>query len=65
MGRWLDRLSNWQFVAVVASAEILALTVEAGVFLLVTGHVRLRFCIPSGVLITVVFTATQAWKRWK
>jgi hypothetical protein len=63
--RWLDRFSNWQFVAVVASFMILVLIVEACVFLFVTGHVDLRLFITIGVGFTAPFTGVQAWKRWK
>ena len=56
---------NWQFVAVVASFELLMFVVEACVFLLVTGHINLRFFLAFGVLFSVAFTGGQAWKRWK
>ena len=65
MNRWLDQLSNWQYVAVVAGFLIASFIVEAIVFLIVTGHVDLRFFITFGVLDTAAFTSASAWKRWK
>ncbi len=62
---WFDRLSNWQFVAVLASIFILCCAAGAGVSDLAGSHVNLRYTIPGDVLFTVAFTAVAAWKRWK
>jgi hypothetical protein len=65
MNRWLEGLSNWQFVAVVAGLLAAGLFVEACVFLLVTGHLNLTVFITESVVFTVVTTGLQAWKRWR
>lgn len=62
---WLDRLSNWQFVAVVASFYILCYAAYGGVSELAGWHVSLRYLVPQAVLPTVVLTGGMAWKRWK
>jgi hypothetical protein len=62
---WLDRLSNWQFVAVVASINVLSFAVAGCVVGLALGHVNLRSTVVSGVLEAVAFTSIFAWRRWK
>jgi hypothetical protein len=59
---WVDRLSNWQFVAAVASANVLGLVV--GGFLL-GPVVALRPLVTFGVIETVGGTSIVAWRRWK
>jgi len=62
---WLDRLSNWQFVAAIGGTLVLGLVVEGCILLLVDGHLNVRPFVTTGVLETVVFTSLMAWKRWK
>jgi hypothetical protein len=62
---WLDRLSNWQFVVVVASCLVLGFVVEGCVNVLVTGHLNLSFFVIFGVVYTVALTSGAAWSRWR
>ena len=61
---WLDRLSNWQFVATAASINVLGL-VALGFLLVLTGGVALRGFVITGVIETVGATSIMAWRRWK
>jgi hypothetical protein len=59
----LERLSNWQFVAAVASINVLAFVVAGLVLDLTVKHFNLEFLITSGVTETVVMTSLFAWRR--
>jgi hypothetical protein len=61
---WLDRLSNWQSVAAVASINVLAYVV-AGCVLGLTTNVNLTVFITSGVTQIVLLTGIFAWRRWR
>ena len=63
VGRWFDRLSNWQFVVVLAGFWILAYVVLACVNLLIFRHVNLGSFISGGVVQTAGTTAFYAWAR--
>lgn len=65
VNRWLDQLSNWQFVAVVASLGILCWVIYGCVAVLAGWHLDLRFLVPYAVLSTITVTGGTAWKRWK
>ena len=60
---WLDRLSNWQFVAVAASINVLSCAVAGCFVVLALGQVNLRSSVISGVLEAVAFTSVFAWRR--
>jgi hypothetical protein len=62
---WLDRLSNWQFVAVAAAILLCAIVVGDWVVALATGHANLSADLGSDVAFTAVSTAFLAWKRWR
>ena len=59
---WVERLSNWQFVAAVASANVLGFVV---VGFLLGPVVTLRPLVTFGVIETVGSTSILAWRRWK
>jgi hypothetical protein len=63
--RWLESLSNWQFVGAVAVIVLCAIVVGDYVVALATGHANTSFDIGYAVVFTVVFTAALAWKRWQ
>jgi hypothetical protein len=65
VNRWLDRLSNWQYGALVAGVIVVSMTVEAIILVLVTGSVNVRFTITFTVLYTVALTSVSVWKRSK
>ncbi len=62
---WIDRLSNWQFAAVLASFYLLCYAAFAVVSDLAGWHVNLRYLVTQAVLLTVVLTGGMAWKRWE
>jgi hypothetical protein len=61
---WLDRRSNWQFVAFMAIVNVVVYVVVAFVPGL-SDYVSLRTFITTGVLDTIAFTAFFAWRRWR
>ena len=63
---WVDRLSNGQFVAAAASANVLGVVI-AGLLLELTAGpvVALRPLVTFGVIETVGCTSILAWRRWK
>lgn len=63
--RWLEGLSNWQFVGAVAVIMLCTVVVGDYVIALATGHANTSFDIGYDVVFTVIFTAAMAWKRWK
>jgi hypothetical protein len=62
---WVERLSNWQFVAVFAAITLCVLAAMDCVMALVTGRVTLGSFIFFDVVFTALFTAFMAWRRWK
>jgi hypothetical protein len=63
---WLDRLSNWQFVAAVASVNVVGLVVAGFLLELTAGPaVALRPLVTLGVIETVGSTGVLSWRRWK
>jgi hypothetical protein len=60
---WLDRLSGWQFAAVVASINVLADVVAGCLLALTVKHANLSVFITSSVTETVVITGLFAWRR--
>jgi len=63
---WVDRLSNWQFVAALASANILGLVIAGFLLELTPGPVvALRPLVIFGVIETLGGTSIVAWRRWK
>ena len=65
MNRWLDRLSTWQYVAVMVGLCVLAFTIEAFLFTLAYGHVNLTSLIRFACTFTFIFTGVSAWGRWR
>ncbi len=65
MNRWLEQLSNWQYVAFMVSAFALALIITGGILGLISGFVELRVFLTVYLTIAAVFIAGSAWKRWK
>ena len=63
--RWVERLSNWQFVAVSAGITLCVLAAVDCVMALVTGRINLGSFIFFDVVFTAGSTAFQAWRRWK
>jgi hypothetical protein len=61
---WVDRLSNGQFVAAAASANVLGVVI-AGLLLELTAGpvVALRPLVTFGVIETVGCTSILAWRR--
>ena len=64
MNRWVERLSNWQFVAALAGTMILAFAV-GGLVLALTIGLNIRAFSLSSAVITAAATGAQAWRRWK
>jgi hypothetical protein len=62
---WVERRSNWQFVAVSAGIMLCVLVAMDCVMVLVTGRITLGSFIFYDVVFTALFTAFQAWKRWR
>jgi hypothetical protein len=62
---WVERLSNWQFVAVFGGITLCVFAAIDCVMALITGRVNLGSSIFSGMVCTALFTAFQAWRRWK
>ena len=62
---WVERRSKWQFVAVSTGITLGVLVAMDCVMVLVTGRITLASCILDDVVFTALFTAFQAWKRWK
>ena len=62
---WLDRLSNWQFVAVVVSVNVVAYALGLWALELTSKHVNLRTFATFAVLETALQTVLMAWKRWR
>lgn len=65
LNRWLERLSNWQYVAFTASLFIVVLAIGACFIRLATGHLNVSYQIGYIVVFTVFYTSISAWKRWK
>ena len=61
---WLERLSNWQFVAAMVGVNVVVYAVVACVLGLTT-DLDLRSFITLGVAETAGLTGLFAWKRWK
>jgi hypothetical protein len=62
---WVERLSNWQFVVFFAGITLCVLVAMDCVMVLVTGRITLGSFIVYDVGFTALFTAFQAWRRWK
>ena len=62
---WVERLSNWQFVAVSAAVILCVLAAMDCLMALVTGRVTLGSFIFYDVVFAALFTAFMAWRRWK
>jgi hypothetical protein len=66
VNRWIDRLSNWQYVVAAASFFfVLSCVVTGCINLLTSGHVDPKDTVTSGVTFTVLFTSYSAWRRWR
>jgi len=63
--RWFERLSNWQFVAALATVLILAIAIVDCITALIFRQLDLTFLVTSGVLWTVAVTSVRAWARWR
>lgn len=61
---WLERCSNWQYVAATASINVVAYAVGACVVDLATNF-NLTTFLTSGVIEAVLLTSFLAWRRWK
>ena len=62
---WVERLSNWQFVAVFGGITLCVFAAVECVMALITGRITLGSFIFYDVVFTVLFTAFHAWRRWK
>ena len=62
---WTDRLSNWQFVALVAAITLCVLIAMDCVMVVATGFISLGAFIFYDTVFTALFTGFQAWMRWK
>jgi hypothetical protein len=62
---WVERLSNWQFVAVSAGITLCVFAAVDWVMAPITGRITLGSFIFDDVVFTALCTAFQAWRRWK
>jgi hypothetical protein len=66
VNRWLDGLSDWRFVAVIAGLCGLAFTVEALLFLLVIGRLDFMPLVSISCVGTLMIcTVSVVGKRWR
>jgi hypothetical protein len=65
LGIWLDRLSNWQFVAALGGTLVLGFVIAGCVLFLIDGNLNVRTSVTTGVLLAVVTTSGTAWRRWR
>jgi hypothetical protein len=63
VNRWLDRLSTWQFAAVMVGLCLLACTVEGALEVLVVGHVDLGSLVRFWCVFTLMFCAVGVVQR--